>query len=523
MAAALCWLVSGCGSGMSAAEVDRKNSFELMMAAAAAQSTEEAGFLFFAAQMRFDIDTHVYPPVEKGGDSPGVLMAALSASVGQSVGPRLKGDPVAMANVLKRLSTWTPKFPSGYDPGWKYQKALDEKAAAAVVAATQKKILQPLKEQSTLAANQEYRQCAKDLTDATEKQNRLFDTFVKSAGKPLSAAQQKEQAAAAAKATAAAKRMNELKWELVPESRWHARMNWNAEDYFQDPKVIALCKAIEADDVKEMERLIASGSDPNAVGKDGMTPLLWAFPDAKIERFECLLNHGADPNKVFDSDFGVEHKSLHPSSPGATSIFNDGCHAGETMVHLASRAPRIDYLKLVVKHGGDVNSVDKKTGETPLDIVLDRYFTDAKERVELLLKHHADLNHYCPWVRAYPAMRAVQEDRYDIALLLLESGANPHLYQPDGERKVIHYVLVAKVHSRQYTTEDFQKEWDEKLRPLVDWLAQHGETLEQAEKDEEKWAQMYKKAMVPEDHARIRQQIIDERNVKEKESSKGKD
>ena len=179
----------------------------------------------------------------------------------------------------------------------------------------------------------------------------------------------------------------------------------------------------------------------------------------------------------------------------------------------------IDYLKLVVEHRGDVNSVDKKTGETPLDIVLDRYFTDAKDRVELLLKHHADVNHYCPWTATYPAMRAVQNDYYDIALMLLEAGADPHLYQPDGERKVIHSVLVAKVHSRQFTDEELQKEWDEKTRPLVQWLAQHGETLEQAQKDEDQWAQLYKKAMVREDHARIRKQIIDERNAKENESS----
>ena len=338
MAAALCWLVSGCGSGMSAAEVDRKNSFELMIAATSAKSTEEAGFLFYAAQMRFEIDSQVYPPVDKGGDSPGVAMRPLSFSVGQTISVRLKGDPTALANVLKNLSTWTPKFPSGYDPGWKYQKTLDEKAAAAIVAATQKKILQPMKEQSTLAANQEYRQCAKDVADADMTRSRIYDSMAKSRSFKPSAAEQTQLAAADAKHATAARRMKELEWELVPESRWHARMNWKAEDYFQDPKVISLCKAIEADDVKEMEWLIASGSDANAVGKDGMTPLLWAFPDGKIERFQCLLNKGADPNKVFDSDFGVEHKPLHSSPTGATSIFNDGCHAGETMVHLASRA-----------------------------------------------------------------------------------------------------------------------------------------------------------------------------------------
>ena len=67
--------------------------------------------------------------------------------------------------------------------------------------------------------------------------------------------------------------------DLLPSRTIHQRCGWKAEDYFTDRKVIALCRAIEANDLAEMERVVKAGADVNAQGKDKMTPLLWAFPD----------------------------------------------------------------------------------------------------------------------------------------------------------------------------------------------------------------------------------------------------
>ena len=35
---------------------------------------------------------------------------------------------------------------------------------------------------------------------------------------------------------------------------WHEKFGWKAEDYFDDPKVVALCHAIESNDLKEIDR-----------------------------------------------------------------------------------------------------------------------------------------------------------------------------------------------------------------------------------------------------------------------------
>lgn len=40
---------------------------------------------------------------------------------------------------------------------------------------------------------------------------------------------------------------------LLPSRTFHQRCGWTAEDYFTDPQMIALCKAIEPNDLAEMD------------------------------------------------------------------------------------------------------------------------------------------------------------------------------------------------------------------------------------------------------------------------------
>ncbi len=99
----------------------------------------------------------------------------------------------------------------------------------------------------------------------------------------------------------------------VSEKTLHQKLGWKAEGFFADPKVIELCRAIEA--------LIAGGVDVNAKGKGNMTPLMWAFPDEKLPRFEMLLRAGADPNVYITSDLGVPN----------------GFTKGDSVTHMACR------------------------------------------------------------------------------------------------------------------------------------------------------------------------------------------
>jgi hypothetical protein len=225
-----------------------------------------------------------------------------------------------------------------------------------------------------------------------------------------------------------------------------------------------------------MERLIAAGANAKAVGKDGMTPLLWAFPDRLVDRFKCLLEHGADPNVVIKSDFNTKARPFHPYPIGGSAFPDRGCHAGQSVTLLAARSPMIEYFNLVMEHGGDAKAIDGKTGEAVLDVVLDRALTiSAGERVNTLIAKGADVNRYCEFHRAYPAMKAVEENMYDAALDLLKAGADPKAKRPgDG------WTLADALVLQENRVKDFQPAAVAERKALVDWLAQNGVSLDEA-------------------------------------------
>jgi ankyrin repeat protein len=518
----LCWCsvaalfvvlaAAGCSGPPSRPSLDAEhtNAFELMTGAAkeyASGDIEEAGFLYYASRMRFKIDKQVYPPTAKGSDDPGVLMAALSSSLGQSIGPALDNDPAAEGKVAQRLAAWSPGFREGYDPGWEYQKAADAESAASVIATVKRATLPSLQAKAKLAESEEFVRAKRERAEAQAEMKSIDSLRTKQDG-TLPEEARKKLKAANERLAGATKRLQEIQWEVNPESRWHARIGWKAEDYFQDQNVISLCQAIEANDVEKMEQLIAAGADANARGKDGMTPLLWAFPDRKLERFECLLRHGADPNVLIESNFGTPGRPFHPHFDGGSFFEDRGCRAGQAVIHLACQSPVLDYLKLVMAHGGDANLAEKETGRTPLSIVLNRGLSDAKERVTLLLASGADPNRYSRYHLAYPTMQAVNNGQYDVALGLLEAGADPKLYQPDGVRKLIHFVF-----RKQKDARHFSKQLASDFSALVEWLEQHGESLEQAKQDEERFARLFEKAVTPEQVGEVRRKIIAERNA----------
>jgi hypothetical protein len=73
--------------------------------------------------------------------------------------------------------------------------------------------------------------------------------------------------------------------------------------------------------------------------------------------------------------------------------------------------------------------------------------------------------------------------QYDIALDLLEAGADPKVYQPNSNSKLIH--LVIDTEQNPATTWTPQKKSD--YVKLVEWLRRNGESIENAKADRERW------------------------------------
>lgn len=267
---------------------------------------------------------------------------------------------------------------------------------------------------------------------------------------------------------------------VVPKNSFHAKFGWKAESFFNDPQVIALCKAIEANDLAEIDRLVASGVNVNARGEGNMTPLFWAFPDNQLPRFQRMLDHGADPNVVVTTDL---------NAAGAISV-------GDSVTHLCARTHFPGYFEAVMRSGGDPNLKDGK-GHPVIQAIVMTGVPDAANRISLAIDNGADINAYGR-AGATPVFDAISWfGQYDLALLLLERGADPTIYQKDQLQNAIHLVLIEERQS------DLRSEAERAgLARVKKWLQDHGYDLVTAKSDIDRWAKWGQ--MAPGDFARLR-------------------
>lgn len=257
---------------------------------------------------------------------------------------------------------------------------------------------------------------------------------------------------------------------------FHQKFDWKAAEFFEDPQVVALCEAIEADDLPEMDRLIAAGADVNARGAGNMTPLMWAFPDNKLPRFQKLLEHGADPNVKITSDLGV------PS----------GFAVGDSVTTEAAQTHFPGYFQAVMQAGGDAN-IRNGHGRSPIQIIILAMVPDAKERCEVALQHGADINALAGDLT--PPMAAVATaGQYDLALYFLEQGADHTLCMENKVQKLIHMVV-----SREANVNHLLPEQRADQQRLLKWLVAHGEDADTARAD---WARWTNFSPIPSEHAK---------------------
>lgn len=259
--------------------------------------------------------------------------------------------------------------------------------------------------------------------------------------------------------------------DLLPSRTFHQRCGWKAEDYFTDPKVIALCKAIEANDLAEMDRLVKAGADVNARGKGNMTPLLWAFPDHQLPRFKWLLEHGANPNVLVQSDFGTKG-----------TIYD-----GDSVTLMACETPFAGYFDAVFDHGGDPNL--RRTGArgrdaTPLVAVITTGGRNRKEKVKRLIAAGANMNALSDG--STPPMQAASWFKQnDLVLIMLNAGADFRMYDRHECQRLIHLVVRQEFGTVGLKALTPQMQADRAA--VIKWLEDHGESYEEAKADIARW------------------------------------
>jgi hypothetical protein len=99
-----------------------------------------------------------------------------------------------------------------------------------------------------------------------------------------------------------------------------------------------------------------------------------------------------------------------------------------------------------------------------------------------------------------PVMVAVAAfAQFDIALQLLEAGADNRAYKTNTNSRLIHTVALSERRLPQCTPEQLAD-----YRMLVEWLEAHGESLEQAKADIERWRVDSRERAAPENGRRGR-------------------
>ncbi len=255
--------------------------------------------------------------------------------------------------------------------------------------------------------------------------------------------------------------MDDLTKMKIPgvKRTFHQAVGWEPEDFFNDSAVIELCDAIEANDIEKMKRLIAGGVDVNAIGEGGATPLLWAFVDNQPERFQLLLEHGADPNVK---------TTTRLNAPNAFAV-------GDSVTTLAAQSYFVGPYEAVLQHGGDPSIVGPHK-QPLLHMIVSAPISQElkKKRILMAVEYGADWNQRgMNGTIVNTAVAAFQQ--WELALWLLESGVDANVYRAGNYSQLVDSVIAKGQQLRPARRAPYER--------VIEWLESNGENLDAARKD----------------------------------------
>jgi ankyrin repeat protein len=219
----------------------------------------------------------------------------------------------------------------------------------------------------------------------------------------------------------------------------------------------ALHRAVRANDMPTVQRLLRNGAAVNAATRNGVTPLLLAAINADPLMVDTLLKAGADPNASLSAGQTVLMTAARTGSAAAVkTLLAHGANVnareqvlGETALIWAAAENHADVINVLAAQGGDVNvrsnspkfplpeygdgksgrlTVLPRGGWTPLMYAARQNSVAA---VRALADAKADLNATDP-DGTTALVIAVINAHYDLAEVLLAKGANPDISDSTG-------------------------------------------------------------------------------------------
>ena len=217
----------------------------------------------------------------------------------------------------------------------------------------------------------------------------------------------------------------------------------DAAEYFSDGQAAALADAAAKGRTAEVTRLLSEGVDVNVRGKDNMIPVIWALLNQNQEGFECLLQHGANPNLQL--------------SDGTSALAQELPFAGNSATSLAAQHKDIWYLDTVLKYGGDVNLVNPFRSFTPIFASIEAQRTLQAEK---LIQAGANLN-FKDRDGLTPPIFAAMCNRYDLLYDMVQAGFDPAIRDRWG------YTVVYAINGSAGHTMPTMSKWRDKVIELL--------------------------------------------------------
>lgn len=209
-------------------------------------------------------------------------------------------------------------------------------------------------------------------------------------------------------------------------------IHMDIDTMFPDQNLRALARAAANGQIGEIDQLLAQGLDVNAKGTGNATVLFWALRNS--DGFEYLLKRGADPNVVFDD--------------------------GGSVMHWVARQADCTMLNTALLHGGDPNLRAGLFGGSPIFKTVTVGKNDIIPNcLKLLVSIGADINLRDEQGKSVLLLSA-DLARFDIALYLLENGANPSLKDNKGRSIRDFLKSYEDAFEKGSTTEKYWKQVD---------------------------------------------------------------
>jgi ankyrin len=187
--------------------------------------------------------------------------------------------------------------------------------------------------------------------------------------------------------------------------------------------------AVRNGDLQEVERVLASGVDPNAPDARGNPPLFQAAWTGNAAVITSLLAHGADINRRNSEtqSSALFYAVVSGREAVVRLLLNKGARVdfryrdNQTVLHIAAAEGNVPVLEALVAAGADVNAADRRD-RTGLD---EAVLHDRVAAVIALCQHGGDIRRVHALDGRGPLHEACMKGFANLIQPLIDAGADP--------------------------------------------------------------------------------------------------